>query len=43
MSTATLLLTHPACLEHQTPMGHPERAVRRLASEQALEDEKVQT
>ena len=40
---STLLLTHPACLEHQTPMGHPERADRLRAIEQALEDEKFQT
>ncbi|MEJ2377185.1 MAG: histone deacetylase family protein [Pseudolabrys sp.] len=42
MST-TLLLTHPACLEHQTPMGHPERADRLRAIERALEAEKFQT
>ncbi len=42
MST-TLLLSHPACLEHQTPMGHPERPDRLRAVEQALEDEKFQT
>ncbi len=40
---STLLLTHPACLEHQTPMGHPERADRLRAIERALEDEKFQT
>ena len=40
---STLLLTHPACLEHQTPMGHPERADSLRAIEQALEDEKFQT
>jgi acetoin utilization deacetylase AcuC-like enzyme len=40
---STLLLSHPACLEHQTPMGHPERADRLRAIEQALEDEKFQT
>src|SRR5262249_11877798 len=33
---ATLLLTHPACLNHATPMGHPERADRMRAVEQAL-------
>ena len=42
MST-TLFLSHPACLEHQTPLGHPERADRLRAIEQALEDEKFQT
>jgi len=42
MST-TLLLSHPACLEHQTPMGHPERPDRLRAIERALEDEKFQT
>jgi acetoin utilization deacetylase AcuC-like enzyme len=39
----TLLLSHPACLEHLTPMGHPERPDRLRAIEQALEDEKFQT
>jgi acetoin utilization deacetylase AcuC-like enzyme len=39
---STLLLSHPACLEHQTPMGHPERPERLRAVEQALEDEKFQ-
>jgi acetoin utilization deacetylase AcuC-like enzyme len=42
MST-TLLLSHPACLDHQTPMGHPERPDRLRAIEQALEVEKFQT
>ena len=42
MST-TLFLIHPACLDHQTPMGHPERPDRLRAIEQALEDEKFQT
>ena len=41
MST-TLFLTHPACLEHLTPLGHPERPDRLRAIEQALEDEKFQ-
>ena len=40
---STLLLSHPACLEHLTPMGHPERPDRLRAVEQALEDEKFQT
>lgn len=33
----TLLLTHPACLEHDTGYGHPERADRLRAIEDALE------
>jgi acetoin utilization deacetylase AcuC-like enzyme len=40
---STLLLSHPACLEHLTPLGHPERPDRLRAIEQALEDEKFQT
>jgi acetoin utilization deacetylase AcuC-like enzyme len=40
---STLLLSHPACLEHLTPLGHPERPDRLRAVEQALEDEKFQT
>ena len=39
---STLLLTHPACLNHLTPAGHPERPDRLRAIEQALEDEKFQ-
>src|SRR5436190_21964830 len=38
----TLLLSHPACLNHVTPMGHPERPDRLRAIERALEDEKFQ-
>ena len=38
----TLLLSHPACLNHLTPMGHPERPDRLRAIEQALEHEKFQ-
>ena len=38
----TLLLSHPACLNHVTPMGHPERPDRLRAIEHALEDEKFQ-
>jgi len=34
MSTA--LLTHPACLNHETPTGHPEQAARLKAIEAAL-------
>lgn len=40
---STLLLTHPACLNHLTPAGHPERPDRLRAIERALEDEKFQT
>jgi acetoin utilization deacetylase AcuC-like enzyme len=32
----TLYLTHPACLDHATPPGHPERADRLRAVYQAL-------
>ena len=39
----TLLLSHPACLDHLTPMGHPERPDRLRAIERALEHEKFQT
>jgi acetoin utilization deacetylase AcuC-like enzyme len=39
----TLLLTHPACLDHLTPAGHPERPDRLRAVERALEAEKFQT
>jgi acetoin utilization deacetylase AcuC-like enzyme len=39
----TLLLTHPACLEHLTPMGHPERPDRLRAIERILEHERFQT
>jgi acetoin utilization deacetylase AcuC-like enzyme len=40
---STLFLTHPACLEHVTPLGHPERADRLRAIERVLEDERFQT
>ena len=33
----TLLLTHPACLEHDTGYGHPERADRLRAIDDALD------
>jgi acetoin utilization deacetylase AcuC-like enzyme len=36
----TLLLTHPASLDHATPPGHPERADRIRVIERALEDER---
>ena len=39
----TLYVTHPACLNHLTPLGHPERPDRLRAVEAALEDEKFQT
>ena len=35
---ATLFITHPACLEHLTPAGHPERPDRLRAIERALAD-----
>lgn len=37
---STLLITHPACLEHRTPAGHPERPDRLRAIDRALEAEK---
>ncbi len=40
---STLLITHPACLNHLTPPGHPERPDRLRAIERALEDEKFAT
>jgi acetoin utilization deacetylase AcuC-like enzyme len=39
----TLLLSHPACLNHLMPMGHPERPDRLRAIERALEQEKFQS
>ena len=39
---ATLLVTHPACLDHITPPGHPERPDRLRAIDQALEDQRFQ-
>ena len=36
----TLLVTHPACLDHLTPPGHPERPDRLRALERAFADEK---
>jgi acetoin utilization deacetylase AcuC-like enzyme len=38
----TLLLTHPACLDHLTPPGHPERPDRLRAIAQVLEAERFQ-
>ena len=40
---ATLYITHPAYLDHITPLGHPERPDRLRAIDRALEDEKFQT
>jgi acetoin utilization deacetylase AcuC-like enzyme len=40
---STLLISHPACLDHQNPMGHPERPERLRAIEQALEAERFQS
>src|SRR5262249_47283216 len=38
----TLLLTHPACLDHITPPGHPERPDRLRAIDIAPEAEQFQ-
>ena len=38
----TLLVTHPAGLNHLTPAGHPERPDRLRAIDRALEDERFQ-
>src|SRR5215470_7700150 len=38
----TLQVTHPACLDHLTPSGHPERPDRLRAIDRALEDERFQ-
>jgi acetoin utilization deacetylase AcuC-like enzyme len=35
----TALISHPDCLEHVTPPGHPERVDRLRAIDQALQDE----
>ncbi|MBB4040257.1 acetoin utilization deacetylase AcuC-like enzyme [Microvirga flocculans] len=37
---STLYISHPACLDHQTPLGHPERPDRIRAIERALEKER---
>jgi acetoin utilization deacetylase AcuC-like enzyme len=39
---STLLITHPACLDHLTPTGHPERPDRLRAVARVLEGEKFQ-
>jgi acetoin utilization deacetylase AcuC-like enzyme len=40
---STLFITHPACLEHLTPSGHPERPDRLRVIERAFEAEKFQS
>src|SRR2546430_17736440 len=40
---STLLVTHSACLEHLTPLGHPERPDRLRAIERVLEHERFAT
>ena len=40
---STLLITHPACLDHLMPLGHPERPDRLRAVERAFEAEKFQS
>src|SRR6516225_2789452 len=37
---STLLITHPACLDHITPAGHPERPDRLRAIDRALGHER---
>jgi len=37
---STLYITHPACLDHITPLGHPERSERLKAVDRVLESEK---
>jgi acetoin utilization deacetylase AcuC-like enzyme len=39
---STLLVTHPACLDHLNPAGHPERPDRLRAIAQVLEGERFQ-
>ena len=39
---STLLISHPACADHLTPPGHPERPDRMRAVEEALADERFQ-
>ncbi|HEY4140943.1 MAG TPA: histone deacetylase family protein [Pseudolabrys sp.] len=39
---STLLISHPACLNHLTGTGHPERPDRLRAVEEALSDERFQ-
>jgi acetoin utilization deacetylase AcuC-like enzyme len=40
---STLLITHPACLDHLTPAGHPERPDRLRAGDRARQAEKFQS
>jgi len=40
---STLLITHPACLNHLTPAGHPERPDRLRAINRALAHERFQS
>src|ERR1700678_4548952 len=40
---STLFITHPDCLDHLVPSGHPERPERLRAIENALEIEKFQS
>src|ERR1700730_9870005 len=40
---STLIVSHPACLDHLTPLRHPERPDRLRAVESVLEAEKFQT
>jgi acetoin utilization deacetylase AcuC-like enzyme len=35
---SALFFSHPACLEHETTVGHPERPARIIAVERALEE-----
>jgi acetoin utilization deacetylase AcuC-like enzyme len=37
---STLFITHPACLDHLTPSGHPERPDRLRAISRIMEEEK---
>ena len=40
---STLYITHPACLNHLTPSGHPERPDRLRAIDRVLEHERFQS
>jgi acetoin utilization deacetylase AcuC-like enzyme len=42
ISMTTLLITHPACLDHLTPPGHPERPDRLRAVERVLAEDRFQ-
>jgi acetoin utilization deacetylase AcuC-like enzyme len=41
-SMSTLLISHPSCLEHIPPLGHPERPDRLRVIERVLEHERFQ-